>query len=400
MDLRPILESDAVRHARERIRGLDRITVERQVELARIPAPSGAESARGAEIAARFSALGLQDVAADEVGNIVARLPGSDATDAPVLVTAHLDTVFASETDLTVRRTDGRISVPGIADNARGLAGMLAVAEVLASGEPAPGRPVVFVATVGEEGAGDLQGVKHLFRGDSPFRRAHAFLSLDGSGIRRIVHRAVGSKRLRLRFAGPGGHSWSDWGLANPVHVLGSCIASIQSIELPQDPRTTLTVARIAGGTSINSIPADAWLELDLRSEALEPIRRLERQVRQRVARAVADENRNRRRRTPSLELAWETIGDRPGGTLAESAPLVRAAADITRALGAEPELVSSSTDSNVPLSLGVPALTVGVGGKSGGIHTIGEWYSDEGGATGLERALLLVLAAAALSLR
>jgi tripeptide aminopeptidase len=396
MDLRRLLRSDGLDRARERIRELDRRTVERQIEIARIPAPSGEEDERGRHVAARFTDLGLADVHADEVGNVFGRLGGVDGAAEPLLVTAHLDTVFSADTDLTVRRSNGRIAVPGIADNARGLAGLLSIAEVLSSDGPAAPRPLVFVATVGEEGAGDLRGVKHLFREGSRFRKAHAFLSLDGSGIRRIVHRAVGSRRLRVRVGGPGGHSWSDWGLANPVHAVARSIASLMAIELPASPRTTLTVARVGGGTSINAIPADAWFELDLRSEGTESLRRLERQIRQRVSRAVAEENRGRTRNSRSLEVEWEPIGDRPGGILPESAPLVRAAAAVTREVGEEPEMVASSTDSNVPISLGIPALTIGVGGESGGIHTTGEWYSDEGGASGLERALLLVLAAAA----
>jgi len=396
MDLRRLLDSEGLQRARERIRELDGRTLDRQIEIAQIPAPSGEEGARGRHVAERFIDFGLADVHADEVGNVLGRLDASDGGAAPLLVTAHLDTVFAAGTDLTVRRFNGRVAVPGIADNARGLAGLLSIAEVLAADGPRVPRPLVFVATVGEEGAGDLRGVKHIFREGSPFRKAHAFLSLDGSGIRRIVHRAVGSRRLRVRVAGPGGHSWSDWGLANPIHAAARAIAALMAIELPSSPRTTLTVARVAGGTSINTIPAEAWFEVDLRSEGTEPIRRLERQIRQRVARAIAEENRGRRRRSPSLECDWIPIGDRPGGILPESAPLVRAAAAVTRELGEEPEMVASSTDSNVPLSLGIPAVTIGVGGESGGIHTVGEWYSDAGGAAGLERALLLVLASAA----
>jgi tripeptide aminopeptidase len=285
--------------------------------------------------------------------------------------------------------------VPGIADNARGLAGLLTVAEVMRTEALRTARPVIFVATVGEEGVGDLRGVKHLFRRGSDLRRADAFLSLDGSGLRRIVHRAVGSRRLRLRITGPGGHSWSDWGLVNPLHALGSAVAALRGIAIPAEPRTTLTVARAAGGTSVNAIPEEAWMELDLRSEAPAPLAELERQVRDLVAAAVGSENRARRRRSPALRLAWETIGDRPGGMVPESAPLVRTAVEVTRTLGVRPELASSSTDSNVAISLGIPAVTVGVGGESGGIHTTEEWYSNEGGADGLERALLLVLAAA-----
>lgn len=400
MDLHALLDSHAVGRARRFVHRIDERTLARQVELARIPAPSGEEAERGRHVARLFAELGLEGPRTDAVGNVHARLPASatrDARAAPVLVTAHLDTVFPRETDLTVRRENGRIHLPGIADNARGLAALLTVAEAMVREGVRTHRPVVFVATVGEEGSGDLRGVKHLFRAGSALRGAEAFLSIDGSGLRRIVHRAVGSKRLRLRIAGPGGHSWSDWGLANPLHALGVAIAAIRSVEVPADPRTTLTVARAGGGTSINAIPAEAWLEIDLRSEATEPLRRLERQVRRLASDAVTAENRGRRRRSAALRATWEPIGDRPGGVLDANAPLVRAAREVTGLFDVRAELAASSTDANVPIALGVPAVTIGAGGESGGIHTTEEWYGNEGGAAGVERALLLVLAAAGL---
>jgi tripeptide aminopeptidase len=399
MDLQPLLESSSAALARRRVHELDGRTLDLQVELARIPAPPGGEAERGHEVARLFADLGLAGIRTDGVGNVIAHLSTSahDAGAAPVLVTAHLDTVFPIETSLEVRRENGRIHVPGIADNARGLAGLLTVADAMVASGVRTQRPVVFVATVGEEGAGDLRGVKHLFRSGSPWRAAAAFLSLDGSGLRRIVHRAVGSKRLRLTLLGPGGHSWSDWGLANPLHAIGAVVASLREIELPEEPRTTLTVARTGGGTSVNAIPEAAWIEMDLRSEGGERLRRLEREVRRRAGEAVASENRRRRRRSSAIRATWETIGDRPGGTIDAATPLVRAAQEVTRLLGVRPELASSSTDANVPIALGIPAVTVGVGGESGGIHTTDEWYSNEGGALGVERALLLVLAAAGL---
>jgi tripeptide aminopeptidase len=401
MNLRPLLDSALVRRARARIQELDAATLEAQIELARIPAPPWGEEERGRHVRQRFTDLGLERIRTDEAGNVHGALPLPSAVvaeAAPVLVTAHLDTVFPRETDLTVRHRNGRVCVPGIADNARGLATLLTLIEVLGEIDVRTRHPVVFVATVGEEGAGDLRGVKHLFRPESEYRAAAAFISLDGSGLRRIVHRAVGSKRLRARVTGSGGHSWSDWGLANPLHALGGGIAALRSLELPADPRTTLTVARAGGGTSVNAIPAEAWMELDLRSEATEPLVALERQVREGLEEAVAAESRARRRRTPPLALAWEVIGDRPGGMIPATAPLVQAAVAATRALGVRAELASSSTDANVPISLGIPAVTVGAGGESGGIHTTEEWYSNEGGAVGIERALLLVLAAAFLA--
>lgn len=347
-------------------------------------------------MAARFREAGFADVRRDEVGNVLARLPGSPEGPAgAVVVAAHLDTVFAAATDLTARQEGGRIHAPGITDNARGLAGMLAVARVLAAAGVRTARPLVFAATVGEEGIGDLRGVKHLFREGAGLRQASAVVALDGSGVRRIVHRAIGSRRLRVTLAGPGGHSWADRGAPNPVHAQGRAIAGIAALSLPSPTRSSLTVARVAGGTSINAVPEVAWMELDLRSEAPGALPEMERAVRRQVDTAVATENARRRAGDPPLGVTVEVIGDRPSGETPRDAPLVRAAMEVTSVLGERPELVASSTDANLPISLGIPAIAIGVGGDSGGIHTLEEWYSNDKGALGVERALLIALAAA-----
>ena len=313
----------------------------------------------------------------------------------PVVVAAHLDTVFPAGTEVEPRTEGRRIHAPGITDNCRGLAGMLAVARILAEGGPPAPRPVLFAGTVGEEGIGDLRGVKHLFREGSPLRRAHAFVALDGSGIRRIVHRAIGSLRLRVEVEGPGGHSWADRGSANPIAALAACVAALRKMELPEPPRSALTVARIGGGSSINAIPESAWIETDLRSEVAGALEGMAAGLRARVERAVEDENAARRRGTPPLRARVTTIGDRPSGETPAGHPLVRAAAAVTASLGAHSELVGSSTDANVPMSLGIPSIAIGAGGDGGGIHTLDEWYANEDGAKGIERALLVVLAAA-----
>lgn len=347
-------------------------------------------------MAERFAALGLTEVQTDEVGNVLARLPGSAAgTEGAVVFAAHLDSVFPAETELFVRRENGRIHAPGITDNARGLAGMLTLARVLAEDGVRTRRPVLFAATVGEEGVGDLAGVKHLFRAGSPLLAASAVVALDGSGIRRVVHRAIGSLRLRVTFAGPGGHSWADRGAPNPAHALGRAIAALAGLTLPSPARSSLTTARVGGGTSINTIPHEAWLELDLRSEAGGALREMERTVRRVIAAALTAENAARRGSAPPLTSGVETIGDRPSGETPATASLVRLAVAATAALGERPELVASSTDANLPISVGIPAIAIGVGGDSGGIHTTEEWYANERGALGIERALLIALLAA-----
>ncbi len=362
----------------------------------RIPAPPFGEAERGARVLERFREMGYPDASVDEVGNVTAVLPGV-AGAAPVVVAAHLDTVFAAGTDVEPRHEAGRIYAPGITDNSRGLAGMLAVARVARAGGVRTRRPVLFVATVGEEGTGDLRGVKHLFREGSPLRTAAAFIALDGSGIRRIVHRAIGSRRLRVTVEGPGGHSWADRGAPNPVVALGAATAEISTLALPHPERSSLTVARIGGGTSINAIPDSAWLEIDMRSEVPGVLPELEASVRGIVSRVVREEGNARRAGTDPLRPGVAIIGDRPSGETPARAELVRISMQVTSSLGARPELVSSSTDANVPMALGIPSIAIGVGGDSGGIHTTDEWYANDQGALGVERALVIIMEAAGL---
>ncbi|HEX2189843.1 MAG TPA: M20/M25/M40 family metallo-hydrolase [Longimicrobiaceae bacterium] len=396
MQLNRLLAHPAVARARALIHESDAETLREQVELVRVPAPSFAEEERGARVRARFAELGLAEAGCDEVGNVLARLPRpAEPGAAPVVVSAHLDTVFAAGTDLTPRHEGDRVYAPGITDNTRGLAALLALARVLRGAGIRTRRPLLFVATVGEEGIGDLRGVKHLFREGSPLRDAAAFLSLDGSGTGRIVHRAIGSRRLRVTVRGPGGHSWADRGAPNPVQALSAAVVAMGRVQPPPSARSAVTVARIGGGTSINSIPAEAWAEIDLRSETPQPLVRLEEEVRAAVHAAVEAENRARGRRGRALTHSFDTIGDRPSGATDPDAELVRAAVEVTRALGDQAELAASSTDSNVAISLGIPAVTVGAGGESGGVHTLGEWYCNRGGPRGIERALLIVLAVA-----
>ncbi|HEV2129514.1 MAG TPA: M20/M25/M40 family metallo-hydrolase [Longimicrobiaceae bacterium] len=395
-----LLSHPAVRHARAAIHARDTQTLREQIELVQIPAPSLQEEERAHEVLARFAAAGLAGTRIDEVGNVLGRLPAmgnGTPEEGAVVVCAHLDTVFPAGTDLSVRRQGERILAPGITDNARGLAAMLALVRVMVESGISTSRPLVFAATVGEEGIGDLRGVKHLFREGAPLHTASACVALDGSGVRRIVNRAVGSRRLRIRILGPGGHSWADWGTANAVHALASAVAEMRALPLPPSPRTTLSVTRVGGGTSVNSIPAEAWLELDIRSENQEALERLDGDARDTSQRAAAAENRQRRRGTGALKVQVECIGDRPSGKTPAQAALVRAALAATRAIGERPMLVASSTDANVPISLGIPAVTLGAGGESGGIHTTEEWYSNEGGPEGIERALLTLLAVAGL---
>jgi tripeptide aminopeptidase len=314
-----------------------------------------------------------------------------------VVVASHLDTVFPAGTDLTISHDGTRMLAPGISDNSRGLAGMLAIARALRQARWPLRAPVVFLATVGEEGAGDLRGAKHYMEQNRA--ATGAFIALDGAGATRIIHAAVGSRRLRATFRGDGGHSWSDFGAPNAVHAAGRAIAACAGLPLTAEPRTTLTVARTGGGTSINTIPAEAWIEIDLRSVQRAALTELEDRVRQALQQAADAEGRGAEGRGAegrgAVSCEITVFGDRPAGSTPREHPLVWLAEEATRAIGAEPEHTSSSTDANVAMSMEIPAIAIGAGGDAGGMHTTGEWYDNTDGAFGLERALLLVMAAA-----
>ncbi|MEO7712023.1 MAG: M20/M25/M40 family metallo-hydrolase [Gemmatimonadaceae bacterium] len=380
---------------RARLAQSDERVLRTQIALAEIPAPTGDEHARGASVAARFRALGLHDVLTDDVGNVTGVRRG-ETNDAPVLVCAHLDTVFPVGTAVDVARDGRQLSGPGIVDNSRGLAAMLALAEVVDGCTLRTRRPIIFAATVGEEGAGDLRGAKHLFArlGTSPA----SCIALDGAGDDRIVHRALGARRFRVSFHGAGGHSWAAFGVPNPVHAAGAAAAKLATLPLPRSPRTTLSVCRIGGGISVNAIPEDAWIEIDLRSSSSDVLDRCAAEIHQVMRVAVREENLRRSPGTAPLTFDLTTIGDRPCGELAKEHPLVCAAASATRAIGRTPELVTASTDANVPISLGVPAIAIGAGGRGGGVHTPGEWYDNTDGSLGVARALTVLVAAAELA--
>ncbi|MDB4899624.1 MAG: peptidase [Gemmatimonadetes bacterium] len=380
--------------ARARLAAADEALVRTQIALSEIPSPTGGEQARGAAVAERFTRLGVHDVHTDDVGNVIAVREGTTSL-APVLVCAHLDTVFPAETAVRVRR-DGRIICgPGIVDNSRGLAAMLAVAGAIDGRHVCTRRSIVFAATVGEEGVGDLRGAKHLFARLA--RLPSACIAIDGAGDDRVVNRALGARRFRITYRGEGGHSWAAYGVPNPVHAAGALAARLAALPLPRLPRTTLSVCRIGGGMSVNAIPEEGWLEVDLRSSSAEVLTRCSAEIQQLARVAAREENQRRSPGTDPLTFTMVTIGDRPCGELPPDEPLVRAALDATRLIGRNPSLVTASTDANVPISLGVPAVAIGAGGRGGGVHTPGEWFDNTDGALGVARALTLLVAAAEL---
>ena len=407
-----LLAHDRVRAARSHLERTDEVTLARQAALCAIPAPTGAEGHRAAHVAELFRAVGLHDVAIDEVGNVHGWTAGENGRGkgdggAPVVLSAHLDTVFGPEVNVAVERRGQRLEGPGISDNARGLAALVAVAEAMVVTRVRTARPVLFAATVGEEGSGDLRGVKYLLNGKSgkgEGGRVHpapaAFIALDGAGLERVVHRALGSKRYRVTFRGPGGHSWAAFGVANPANAVGratALLADLPTRTAPPAPRTTCAVVRLGGGTGLNSIPQEAWLDLDLRSEDPKALAQLDVTVRAALDRALDDENRRRAPGTPPLTLEHRPIGDRPSGVTPRTHPLVLAAIAANRVLGRDAELASASTDANVPIALGIPAIALGAGGKAGDAHLATEWYENTEGALGIVRALLVTVAMAEL---
>jgi len=366
----------------------DEATLDTQIALSEIPAPAFREDRRGARLAQLFTSCGLEAVRRDAAGNVIAERPGA-AGGGPLVIGAHLDTVFAEGTDVSVRREGATLRGPGISDDARGLATMLTLVRALQASRIRTVTPLLFVGTVGEEGIGDLRGVRALFADSGAARDAAGFISLDGAGIDRIVAHGLGSRRYRITISGPGGHSWTDWGAPNPAHALVSLGSVIRGVPLDTEPPTTLTIARLKAGTSINSIPQAAWMEIDTRSSDTSALDRLEAELR-----SVID---GVRRVEGDLDYQLDVIGDRPGGHTSVDDPLVVAALAATRLVGHRPKIARSSTDANVPMALGIGAVTLGCGGEAGSAHTTNEWYRNVEGPEGIVRALYTVLLAAGL---
>lgn len=383
---------------------LDELRSELDDELVRIceiPAPPFKEEARAQFIAQRFREIGLSLVRFDEAGNVIAERSGLSSTLSPgprIVVSAHLDTVFPERTDVRVRRDGVRLCAPGISDNVCGIASLLTLARALDAGDILTKGTVYFVATVGEEGEGNLRGVRHLFDKGEFAGGVDAFISLDGPGLERITHRALGSRRYRVSISGPGGHSWGDFGIVNPVHALGRAVARFSSYPAPLAPRTSYNVGVIEGGSSVNAIPAGASMVVDMRSVSSGEIDKLEAYLRRVVEIAVREENSQRAMSGTSLTWQFDPAGDRPSGETPINSTIVRAAIECSRALGIEPRLDCSSTDSNIPISLGIPAITLGVGGLSGNCHSLTEWYEPHGRELGLKRLLLITTSLAGLA--
>lgn len=371
--------------------------MEELIRICEIPAPPFKEEARASFVKRRFEELGLESARADEEGNIIAERPGASRRPS-VIISAHLDTVFPEGTDVRVRTEGNRLYAPGISDNTCGVASLTELARALNAAGIETDGTIYFVATVGEEGEGNLRGVRHLFTKGAFRDGLYAFVSLDGPGVERITHRALGSRRYRVTINGPGGHSWGDFGIVNPVHAIGRAIARFAAYPAPLAPRTSYNVGVIEGGSSINVIPERASMSVDMRSVASEEIDKLENYLRRVVELAVREENSQRAMSGTSLTYDFDRVGDRPSGETSASSQIVQTAIECSRALGIDPRLDCSSTDSNIPISLGIPAITIGAGGMSSNCHSLAEWYDPAGRELGLKRLLLLTVALAGLA--
>lgn len=366
------------------------------IALTQIAAPPFKETERARRFAEMLRSAGADSVAIDEVGNVVALRRGIKRN-RTVGISGHMDTVFPEGTDVRVKQRGDTLFAPGIADNTRGMIALLQVLRALVQARIRTDADLLFVGTVGEEGIGDLRGVKHLFRNGHP--RIDAMIVIDGSSDDAVTNTAVGSKRYRVTFGGPGGHSWGAFGTASPIHALSRAIQKFDDAAarfIGNDQRTTYNVGRIGGGTSINSIAAQAWAEVDLRSQNSARLSALDSIFHVSMVAALNEQN-ERRTDGPELTLEARLVGDRPSGTVATSTPLVQRAFAATRALGLEPRVDESSTDANLPISRGIPALTIGRGGESGRTHSVDEWWRNENGTRALRRLLYLALAEAGL---
>jgi acetylornithine deacetylase/succinyl-diaminopimelate desuccinylase-like protein len=386
-----LLNQPAMRAAVDALKRNEPSLLDLQAKVCEIPAPPFHEDARGRELERLFKEAGLKDVRIDRAGNVLGVRPGKAAR--PNLVfAAHLDTVFPEGTNVKVTRDNGVMKGPGIGDDCRGLAVMLGVIRALDEGHVETPGTITFVADVGEEGLGDLRGMKQLF-GETLKGQIDKFVSVDGTGLG-ITNTGVGSNRYRVTFKGPGGHSYGSFGMANPIQAMGRAIAKIDAFEVPSQPKTTFNVGRVGGGTSVNAIPFDAWMEVDMRSPDPAALKVLDTKFHTALHEAVDEENRRWNNRG-AVSISAELVGIRPAGQTPKDSAIVQTAIAVSRALGIDEVLREGSTDANVPMNLGIPAITISGGGIGAGAHSLNESFDPRESWRGTERALLLAVALA-----
>lgn len=362
-----------------------------QRELAEIPAPPFGEAVRTEWLRLRFSALGLEDVHADAIGNVFGSLRFNDAQ-AGIAASAHLDTVFPAGTCLETREEGSRLYGPGISDNAAGVAALLAVASAVKRSGLRLDTNVVFIGNVGEEGEGNLRGMRHIFASPRWKDAIASLLVIDGAGTDTYVTQALGSRRLEITFRGPGGHSWSDFGVPNPILLLSRALSRFSQVTVPESPRTTFNIGVVQGGTSVNSIPETASARVDLRSASMQELHKLEERLRECVNEAWSEVPLSYRTAEPRVRIGIESIGDRPAAELPSDARILRVLQAVDSHLRIRSFARLASTDANVPLSLGKEATTIGAGGDGGSAHTLREWFDCANRDLGLKRILLALL--------
>jgi tripeptide aminopeptidase len=381
----------------EVLRGSANATTEEQIRITEIPAPPFQESVRAAYMKKVLASTGMR-AEMDDTGNVIGEWPGSSPD--IVMVTAHLDTVFPAGTDVHVKREGGRLLAPGISDNGTGLAALVALSKAFREAKIKTTKTILFVADVGEEGEGNLRGMRALV--EAYKKRLKYVLALDGSATEYVTTAALASRRVEITIAGPGGHSWSDFGAPNPIHAMGRGIGRFVTAHVPESPRTSFNIGEIEGGTSVNSIPSSAHMKVDLRSESETELAALETLLRDAVKAGIDEEMSAARERGMAgsanmLSLKINVLGVRPAGELPENSPLLAALLAADNQLGNRSRRERSSTDANIPLSVGIHAISLGAGGRSGGAHTLEEWYDPAGRELGLQRVALTVLGVAGL---
>jgi tripeptide aminopeptidase len=390
-DASRLMEDPAVKSALEAAKRNEPRFIDEQIRICEIPAPPFHEDVRGKELARLFQEAGLEGVHIDKVGNVIGVRPGASPHPNFVLA-AHLDTVFPEGTDVHVKRTGNILKGPGIGDDCRGLVVLLGVIRALKDASVKTPGTITFVADVGEEGLGDLRGTKNLFD-DSLRGQIDKFISIDGTGLS-VTNVGVGSYRYRATFKGPGGHSFGAFGMANPIQAMGRAIAKIDAFEVPTSPKTTFNVGRVGGGTSVNAIPFECWMEVDMRSADKDSLEAVNTKYKLAVSQAVEDENRRWSNRGP-ISVANEVVGLRPAGSTPADSAIVITASAVSKLFGFGGRLGEGSTDSNVPMNRGIPAITIGGGGMGMGAHGSDETYDTTDSWKGTQRALLLAIALA-----
>jgi len=382
-----LLKNNSVKKALDFIYADHGTTIAEQVAITEIPAPPFKERRRAEDFRRRLKELGLENVQIDEEGNVYGLRRGS-GQGPKIFVSAHLDTVFPEGTDTTVREEDGVLYAPGIGDDTRGLAEVLAVIRALNKAAIKTVGDIIFGGTVGEEGAGDLRGVKAFFAGHQDI---DGFLSLDGPGFNHITYLGTGSFRYTVTYKGPGGHSFGDFGTPSATHALGRAIAAIADLQTPRQPKTTFSVGEVKGGTSVNAIAQEASMAVDLRSNEAGALDRLDRQFLSIVKKAAEEENA--KWNDGRLTVKIERFGNRPPASQSRDAPIVQVACAAVEAIGGKPELGGpSSTDANHPMSLGIPAITIGLGRTFGSAHTLEEWHDPANGHLAVQKSLMTIL--------